>query len=296
MSDETNRSGGEKRVTLDVALVRLDGGTQIRAKTQRNVIKEYVERMESGEIFPPLMVVYDGERYWLADGFHRLHALLRMKRTTVECLVFEGTVRDARLMALKANSAHGLRRSNADKRRAVEIVLADDEWSQKSTRWIADVCGVGRELVETMRRESTEEKTHPNERVADSTTHLQEADSSSGVRIGQDGRLYAAHRATAPLSAADGADAVGLALAAGEVFDGCLVRLKKLSSDGEILADGPGGAYLLGVRLEEFQICLRQAADLLAAARPVSRCSHCDGGGCQRCHRTGWLCPAALRS
>ena len=134
-------SSEEKLVTLEIALVRIDGGTQVRAKLEQTLVEDYAERMEAGDVFPPVIVAFDGEHYWLADGFHRLHALLELKRTTIECRVFDGTVRDALLIALKANSAHGLRRSNADKRRAIAMVLADEEWSKKTNRWIADEIG-----------------------------------------------------------------------------------------------------------------------------------------------------------
>lgn len=40
-----------------------------------------------------------------------------------------GTLRDAVLYSVGANAAHGLRRSNAGKRRAVETLLADAEWA-----------------------------------------------------------------------------------------------------------------------------------------------------------------------
>lgn len=55
-----------------------------------------------------------------------------------------------------ANATHGLRRTNADKRRAVETLLRDEEWGAKSDRWIAEKCGVGNQLVGHIRRELCE--------------------------------------------------------------------------------------------------------------------------------------------
>jgi hypothetical protein len=51
-----------------------------------------------------------------------------------------GTRRDALLYALSANAGHGHRRTNEDKRRAVDIMLADPEWSQLTDQAIADAC------------------------------------------------------------------------------------------------------------------------------------------------------------
>ena len=41
------------------------------------------------------------------------------------------------------NADHGKRRSNADKRRAVEMMLKDSEWGKWSDREIAAKCAVG---------------------------------------------------------------------------------------------------------------------------------------------------------
>jgi hypothetical protein len=50
-----------------------------------------------------------------------------------------------------ANGEHGLPRTNADKRRAVELLLADAEWSQWSDREIARRAAVNKFLVNQMR-------------------------------------------------------------------------------------------------------------------------------------------------
>ncbi|HQU46134.1 MAG TPA: ParB/RepB/Spo0J family partition protein [Pirellulales bacterium] len=274
-------SSEEKRVTLDIASVRLDGGTQVRVRLRKAVVQDYAERMAARDVFPPIVVVYDGRDYWLADGFHRLHAALAREQTTIECRVFEGTLRDARLVALRANCEHGLRRTNADKRRAVAIALADEEWSKKSNRWIAQVCGVSHHLVESIRRGVGAVPTHP-----------QVATAGGPVRIGRDGRPYAVRRRTAPPGTRHAAHAVAGALQAAELFDACLARLKKLRTEGQRLADGPGGLYLSGRRLDEFLLKLHEAGDLLSAARPTAPCELCHGTGCERCCHSGWVCPA----
>jgi hypothetical protein len=49
------------------------------------VVRDYVERMTRGEKLDPISVCYDGERYLLKDGFHRVDAsrvgrTLRLKK------------------------------------------------------------------------------------------------------------------------------------------------------------------------------------------------------------------------
>ena len=63
----------------------------------------------------------------------------------------QGTQRDAVLFSVGANGSHGLRRTNADKRRAVETLLRDAEWSQWSNREVARKCSVDESLVRNMR-------------------------------------------------------------------------------------------------------------------------------------------------
>ena len=56
-----------------------DGGTQMRAGMDPETIKEYEEAIDNSEAwpFPPVIVYHDGDRYWLADGFHRVNAAHR---------------------------------------------------------------------------------------------------------------------------------------------------------------------------------------------------------------------------
>ena len=55
-----------------------------------------------------------------------------------------------RLFALSANATHGQPRTNADKRRSVE--LAFDEWPKLSDREIARICAVNPSLVADVRK------------------------------------------------------------------------------------------------------------------------------------------------
>jgi len=133
--------------------IRLDGGTQPRAKIDQRQCDEYGERMKAGDQFPPLDVYFDGEHYWLADGFHRLRAsVFALPGKALMCNVYEGTVEDARWHSLSANKTHGLRRTYEDKQRAVETALRHPRGTGKSDRQIADHVGVHFETVAKYRR------------------------------------------------------------------------------------------------------------------------------------------------
>src|SRR5262249_41577758 len=127
-----------------------------------------------------------GDAFWLADGFHRTKAVAVTGAKIVSCDIRKGTVRDAILFACGANLHHGLRRTNRDKRRAVERLLADEEWAKFRERKIADICGVPHPFVADMR-----------------TAQLETVSSSNRAekRIGRDGKSRPTKR-----SAADPAD------------------------------------------------------------------------------------------
>ena len=132
--------------------IRLDGGTQPRANINQQVCDEYMERMRAGEKFPPIDVFFDGENYWLVDGCHRLwaHRLAR-PREAITCRVFKGSLQEAQWHSYSVNKTHGLRRTNADKERAVRAAVAHPMAADKSNCQIAEHCGVSAGMVRKYR-------------------------------------------------------------------------------------------------------------------------------------------------
>ena len=136
---------------LRIDQLRLDGGTQPRAEINRSTLRDYADALSDETIFPPVTVFYDGAAYWLADGFHRVHAHKYLNWLEVEADVHQGTRRDAVLYSVGANAVHGLRRTNDDKRRAVETLLNDPEWAAWSDREISRRAAVSHEFVRQQR-------------------------------------------------------------------------------------------------------------------------------------------------
>lgn len=163
---------------LTVSAIRLDGGTQPRAQLNWVIISEYAESMQDGVEFPAVTVFYDGSDYWLADGFHRTHAAKQAELTTINADVRQGTRRDAVLYSVSANSQHGLRRTNEDKRRAVETLLRDDEWRKWSDNEVSRRCGVAVSFVGKVRKElslfseNSEERTYTTKHGTTATMNI----------------------------------------------------------------------------------------------------------------------------
>lgn len=134
---------------LKLSSLRIDGGTQSRVSIHETTVAEYAEALEAGESLPPVDVYFDGVDHWLADGFHRYFANQRIGAVDIEAHVHSGTRNEALMHAFGANRSHGLRRTNDDKRKAVEGMLAlVPQWSDRA---IAKHVGVGHTMVAALR-------------------------------------------------------------------------------------------------------------------------------------------------
>lgn len=136
---------------IPIASIRRDGGTQPRSILNLNWVEEYGQDMIAGAVFPPVVVFYDGSNHWLADGFHRVEAASALDLIEIAADVRQGTQRDAVLYSVGANGNHGQRRTNDDKRRAVQTLLDDPEWSRWSDHEIARRCAVDHKVVSRLR-------------------------------------------------------------------------------------------------------------------------------------------------
>lgn len=121
-------------------------GLQTRVALDENTVSEYAEAMKNHAKFPPVKAFCDGEKFYLADGFHRVEAALRAGYRRVKADMDAGSYADALRYALKANADHGLRRTNADKRHCLEMA-----WEKRrelfgendpTADWLAEVCGI----------------------------------------------------------------------------------------------------------------------------------------------------------
>lgn len=122
-----------------------DARTQIRVGLASDVVDEYATAYADGEKLPDLDIFLCEKKYLIVDGFHRYAAAQKAGLDMLNCAVHSGDIKDAIRFALGANAKHGLRRSNADKLRAVEIAFR--EFVGHSYRAVAEMCGVSTPFV-----------------------------------------------------------------------------------------------------------------------------------------------------
>jgi hypothetical protein len=136
---------------IPLAKVRRDGATQPRAGLSEDHVADLLRALSEGEKLPPVDVMYDGTAYWLYDGYHRSAAHERAGRTEIAAIVHQGGQADAQWESYAANKAHGLKRTNDDKKRQVLAALRHPNAPNLSNREIARHVGVDEATIRTYR-------------------------------------------------------------------------------------------------------------------------------------------------
>lgn len=161
-------------MNIALSAIQRDTSIQTRAEINMETVNSYAEAMTEGAKFPPVVLFGTEGKCWIGDGWHRVMAAEQIDAMDIPAELRDGGRVDALKHALGANAVHGQRRTNADKRRCVELAIK--EFASLSSRAIAELCGVSKTFVENIR---------PSE-VATVAT----------CRTGADGKQYPATRRT----------------------------------------------------------------------------------------------------
>lgn len=279
--------------------ILLDERCQARADVNHDAVTEYRSAYEAGVELPPLRIFMVSGKAYLVDGFHRLPAAMNAGKSWVRCeVVGEGTIDEAIWTASAVNQAHGVRRTNADKRRAVKLALRTDIGMEQSSRAIAEHVGVSHVFVEKVRDEIEAEHSARLETVT-STSEKEEArletvtSRATKTRIGRDGRRRPAKspakkpeeqkaeqsEVAANISEPSRSDEVLPAYGAELANIGNVLRESRL---WVMRADLPKP---LAIRLAE----AIQAAESIAAFSAPEICPACAGARCAKCRDAGWV-------
>jgi transposase len=153
--------------TLNLLNIRIDGGTQAREELNQEAVADYAEKMRDGEVFPPVTVFFDGSEYWLVDGFHRYFATKSNGKTSIDCDVQNGTLKEAVRFSWKANGKRGLPLNSNDYKKIILAMLKDEEAKKMSNRQIAEYVGVSHSTVNRF-KSSLEQRSTETKPVKDS--------------------------------------------------------------------------------------------------------------------------------
>ncbi len=151
--------------TIEIAAISRD--VQVRVKTDRGTVEDYARAMLADPSAKwPAVVVYRDRKtgsLYLSDGNHRLEARIKNGETTIEAEVREGGKREALAHAMGSSKGHGLRFSNADKRKIVGLALKDPKLKRLKDQELADLIGVSQPFIWKLRQSITIIKSEPAE-------------------------------------------------------------------------------------------------------------------------------------
>lgn len=286
-----------------ISQIKVDGDSQPRSGLNADCVETYAADMKDGDVFPPVDAVFDGENYWLWDGFHRLAAAKKNAQATIQARIVKGDVNEARWLSCTANRAQGLYRSNDDKAVVVRRALAHPKAVGLSNRLIAEHCGVSEHAVRLHRQqaESGATKSHlpPGRKVMGRDEKSYPSQAPPDSSIPDDGppmegvkKKGASTKAKAPT---DGLgqllpDSVGIREAfarAGEI-DAMMDAISKIRCAVQKAVDAKDPLFA-GLNESQFMADCQNAYGALKAAAPYAVCPYCAGDGCKACYGRGWL-------
>ena len=113
-----------------------------------------------GDVLPPIFVHQPS--MIVLDGVHRVRATRRMGHARILARLVSGSLADAFVLGVRANTAHGKPLTLAERERCARKVLTSHpDWSD---RVIADTCGLSGTTVGLLRRRSTDQNLQTNSR------------------------------------------------------------------------------------------------------------------------------------
>ncbi|KAB2343609.1 ParB/RepB/Spo0J family partition protein [Actinomadura rudentiformis] len=148
--DTLDLNNFEKLPASEVAVSALSPGLGLR-QSGTNAAHVQLLMDASGTVeLPPLLVQEEGWR--VIDGLHRLEAAKRRGDTVVKARFVDCTDSEAVVLAMKANSSHGLPLSKTDRMFGAKSVLAaHPDWSDRA---IASITGLSAKTIASLRDRS----------------------------------------------------------------------------------------------------------------------------------------------
>lgn len=107
----------KKNQILKISEIELNDKYYVRTKLNENLIREYAESMDKGNVFPNIDISLFKKRYILIDGRHRVEAQKQRGEKYIQADVRDNftDMSEIFIASVRANEKHGLRLGQADK-------------------------------------------------------------------------------------------------------------------------------------------------------------------------------------
>jgi uncharacterized ParB-like nuclease family protein len=137
---------------INVADIVATKAMMMRQGLNKATITKYAKAMADGAVFPPIVIFEVDGQLILADGYHRHAAYQKLGIEKIAADVRMGTMDDALLAAVRADAHDGLKRTPADKEKAVRALLSSARWREMSDREIGREANVSQPYVSKLRK------------------------------------------------------------------------------------------------------------------------------------------------
>lgn len=106
------------------------------------IVNEWVQLIKPPKVPSPLKVCFDGDKYWLFDGYHRLEAMKKFGFNRCDVIIYRGDRRDAlrRYVMDKFKGKDGYEQLKVF-RHCMKLVVEDSEWSLLEEKELARLFG-----------------------------------------------------------------------------------------------------------------------------------------------------------
>lgn len=254
-----------QKLVVELSRIQILPSFQSRVKTNPETVHDYEDLMRDGVIFPPLFVVqivddegeivHSDERLYLVDGFHRFMAFKNVYPTANKITVqfLQQTKTDASWTSVESNQQHGLRRTNEDKVRCVNMALQISGSEDMSDREIAKRVGVSHEFVRQQRNRETSQEKEIDDTPLDKCESSKESGDFSEALL---------------------------------KFKTLIKKIDAIKKDMLLLSQDTDGYSVNWIAMNADA---SNAKRCLVDAMPHATCCYCSGDGCDACKNTGWL-------
>lgn len=263
--------------------IDLENSPMVRAEIDLETVDEYAQVYRAKkERMPPLDTFQlDGQKYLLlADGRHRYAALKKSGAKVVTVNIHKGTQSDCIRFALRANTAHGRRRTNADKRVAAALALR--MFPKFSNAMLSEIARVDDHTIASVKRQMADLGNPRKDKVSTPETE------DEGKLMGKDGRAVRPEaEPKAPEPKVDKPverDEEGLPIPKGvldywerrQEIQELMTQVSRLKTSLEKIGESRDRLFF-GINFQTVEASLSQVYATISNAKPWVVCTQCQG-------------------
>lgn len=286
--------------TMAIDLIDMTAPTQVRVDMDDELIDKYRGILEDNSEwpFPPIIVYQYGDRLYVGEGWHRLHAAHRAGWLSVPVIIQEGNANDAWWANLVHNARHGKPLCKDDFLNALKKI--DNNATLKKRlyalpqRQAADLLGMSvrhyRRLVKLVREGKNPNDISVDEAQARFQDKVEYEEAQAPETPPSGGSASAAPPdSDEPEVAIEAWESVARRFKSiSEQLDSVYDQLKALKDDDMNGVHIQALWHHLGVQV-------RGVRKVVDEQTPAAKCVICLGGGCQECSNTGWITTLAAK-